>query len=163
LGDYGRSATLVQEARQLASVIVSQSVGARLTLAVGRVHYRSSQPGKALMAMKEAAIMAEEMGEAGYQTLGVALFLARPSSVQLERLEEAEEMLASVIDVCTQHGDYHHLAAAINNRMFISLARRQTDRMMEDLQRVLEIAREVGFPQIEMYTRNNLGECCFFE
>jgi hypothetical protein len=68
-----------------------------------------------------------------------------------------------VIEVCTHHGDYHHLAAAINNRMFISLARRQTDRMMGDLQRVLEIAREVGFPQIEMYTRNNLGECCFFE
>jgi tetratricopeptide (TPR) repeat protein len=163
LGDYGRSATLVQEARRLASAIVSDSVGARLTLAVGRVHYRSGQPEKALLSMKEAALMAEEMGEAGYPTLVVSLLLAVPSSVQLERLEEAEEMLARVIDVCSHHGDYHHLAAAINNRMFISLARRQTDRMMEDLQRVLEISREVGFPQIEMYTRNNLGECCFFE
>jgi len=65
--------------------------------------------------------------------------------------------------VCTQHGDYHHLAGALNNRMFVSLQRRQTDRMMADLGRVLEIARESGFPQIEMYTRNNLGECCFFE
>jgi tetratricopeptide (TPR) repeat protein len=55
------------------------------------------------------------------------------------------------------------LAAAINKRMFISLARQQTDRMMADLHRVLEISREVGFPQIEMYTRNNLGECYFLQ
>ncbi|HEY3594259.1 MAG TPA: protein kinase, partial [Polyangiaceae bacterium] len=163
LGDYGRSATLVQDAEQLASDVTSPLVVARLTLAVGRVHFRSGQPDKTLPAMKDAARMAEPLGQAGYPTLVVSLLLAVPSSVQLDRLEEAEEILSRVIDACTQHGDYHHLAAAINNRMFISLARRQTDRMMEDLTRVLEIAREVGFPQIEMYTRNNLGECHFFE
>jgi tetratricopeptide (TPR) repeat protein len=163
LGDYGRSATLVQEARILASDIRSQLVAARLTLAIGRVHYRSGQPEKALVAMNEAAAIAEQMGEEGYHTLVVALLLAVPSSVQLEQLEDAERTLARAIEECTQHGDYHHLAGALNNRMFVSLQRRQTDRMMADLGRVLEIARESGFPQIEMYTRNNLGECCFFE
>jgi len=162
MGDIGRSASIVDEAKALASAVKADWLEARLTMARGRVHHRRGQAQESIEILKEAAAQAERMGEEGYETFVIALALAGPDCVSLGRIEEAEEMMTRVVAVCEQHGDYHHLAAALNNRIFIWLSRTQMDKAIQDLERVLEIAREVGFPQIELHTQNNLAECLFF-
>jgi tetratricopeptide (TPR) repeat protein len=163
MGDIGRSASMVEEAAARSAGVKTDWLEARLNMARGRVHHRRGESQKSIEKLKEAAAQAERMGEDGYETFVIALALAAPDCVGVGRIEEAEELMSRVVAVCEQHGDYHHLAAALNNRIFIWLSRTQMDRAIQDLERVLEIAREVGFPQIELHTQNNLAECLFFK
>jgi tetratricopeptide (TPR) repeat protein len=163
MGDMGRSATIVDEAAALTEGVKADWLAARLTMARGRVLHRRGQAQESIEILKEAAAKAERMGEDGYETFVVALALAAPDCVNLGRIEEAEQMMTRVIATCEQHGDYHHLAAALNNRIFIWLSRTQMDKAIEDLERVLEITREMGFPQLEIQAHNNLAECLFFK
>ena len=163
MGDMGRSASTVDEAARLAGGVQADWLAARLTMARGRVHHRRGQAQESIEVLKQAAEQAERMGEDGYETFVIALALAGPDCVSLGRIEEAEEMMTRVVAACEQHGDYHHLAAALNNRIFIWLSRTQMDKAIQDLERVLEISREIGFPQIELHTQNNLAECLFFK
>jgi eukaryotic-like serine/threonine-protein kinase len=163
MGDIGRSATIVDEAAALANGVTGGWLEARLNMARGRVHHRRGQAHESIEVLKQAAAQAERIGEDGYETFVIALALAGPDCVGLGRIEEAEQMMARVVAACEQHGDYHHLAAALNNRIFIWLSRTQMDKAIQDLERVLEIAREVGFPQIELHTQNNLAECLFYK
>jgi tetratricopeptide (TPR) repeat protein len=163
MGDIGRSASMVEEAAARSAGVKTDWLEARLNMARGRVHHRRGESQESIEKLKEAAAQAERMGEDGYETFVIALALAAPDCVGVGRIEEAEELMSRVVAVCEQHGDYHHLAAALNNRIFIWLSRTQMDRAIQDLERVLEIAREVGFPQIELHTQNNLAECLFFK
>ncbi|HEX9296253.1 MAG TPA: protein kinase, partial [Polyangiaceae bacterium] len=162
IGDIGRSASLVEEAALLARDARADLVRARLTMARGRIHHRLGRPQQSVDFLKEAVALAEPLGEAAYETLVISLVLLGPNYVALGRLDEAEQMMTRAVQVSQQHGDYHHLAAALNNRISIWLSRRQMDLAIRDLERVLEISREAGFPQIEFHTHYNLGECLFF-
>jgi tetratricopeptide (TPR) repeat protein len=162
MGDIGRSSSMVDEATALTEGAQADWLAARLTMARGRVLHRRGQAQESIEILKEAAAMAERMGEDGYETFVIALALAAPDCVNLGRIEEAEQMMMRAVAACEQHGDYHHLSAALNNRIFIWLSRTQMDKAIEDLARVLEISREMGFPQTELHTHNNLAECLFF-
>jgi tetratricopeptide (TPR) repeat protein len=162
MGDMGRSATIVDEATALADHVVAERLEARLTMARGRVFHRRGQAQESIELLTRAAAQAERLGEDAYETFVIALALGGPDCVGLGRIEEAERMLARVITACEQHGDYHHLAAALNNRIFVWMARAEVDKAIQDLERVLEISRELGFPQIELHTQNNLAECLFY-
>ncbi|HMI85066.1 MAG TPA: protein kinase [Polyangiaceae bacterium] len=163
MGDIGRSATIVEEATALAGAVKADWLEARLTMARGRVHHRRGETQESIEILKEAAAKAERIGEDGYETFVIALALAAPDCVNVGRIDEAEQMMTRVVAACEQHGDFHHLAAALNNRIFLWLSRTQMDKAIQDLERVLEISREVGFPQIELHTQNNLAECLFFK
>jgi tetratricopeptide (TPR) repeat protein len=163
MGDIGRSSSIVDEATALTQGVQADWLAARLTMARGRVLHRRGQAQESIEILKEAAAMAERMGEDGYETFVIALALAAPDCVNLGRIEEAEQMMTRAVAACEQHGDYHHLSAALNNRIFIWLSRTQMDKAIEDLARVLEISREMGFPQTELHTHNNLAECLFFK
>jgi tetratricopeptide (TPR) repeat protein len=162
MGDIGRSSSIVDEATALTEGVQADWLAARLTMARGRVLHRRGQAKESIEILKEAAAKAERMGEDGYETFVIALALAAPDCVNLGRIEEAEQMMTRVVAACEQHGDYHHLSAALNNRIFIWLSRTQVDKAIEDLERVLGISREMGFPQLELHTHNNLAECLFF-
>lgn len=163
MGDISRSAAMVEEAAARSAGVKTDWLEARLNMARGRVHHRRGESQESIEKLKEAAAQAERMGEDGYETFVIALALAAPDCVGVGRVEEAEEMMARVIEACKQHGDYQHLAAALNNRIFIWLSRTQMDRAIQDLERVLEISREQGFPQLELHTQNNLAECLFYK
>jgi tetratricopeptide (TPR) repeat protein len=162
MGDMGRSASIVDEATALGNHVDTERLEARLTMARGRVFHRRGQAQESIELLKQAAAQAERLGEDAYETFVIALALGGPDCVGLGRIEEAEQMLARVIAACEQHGDYHHLAAALNNRIFVWMARAEVDKAIQDLERVLEISRELGFPQIELHTQNNLAECLFY-
>ena len=162
MGEMGRSANVVEQANALADKVEADWLEARLTLARGRVHHRRDQAQESVELFKRAAAQAERIGEHGYETFVIALALIGPACVSLGRIDEAEQMLARVITACEQHGDYHHLAAALNNRIFVWLARAEMDKAVQDLERVLEISRELGFPQLELHTQSNLAECLFY-
>jgi tetratricopeptide (TPR) repeat protein len=161
MGDMGRSASVVDEATALGDRVETDRIEARLTLARGRVHHRRGQAQESIELLKQAAAQAERLGEEGYETFVIALALGGPDCASLGRIDEAEQMLARVITACEQHGDFHHLAAALNNRIFVWMARAQMDKAVQDLERVIEISRELGFPQLELNTQNNLAECLF--
>ena len=65
------------------------------------------------------------------------------------------------IAACKQHGDYQHLASALNNRVFVWVARSEVEKAREDLKRSIAIARELGFQQHELQAQNNLAELSF--
>jgi eukaryotic-like serine/threonine-protein kinase len=161
MGDMGRSASIVEEAKALADRVDADWLDARLTMARGRVFHRRAQTQESIELLKEAAAQAERMGEDGYETFVIALALGGVDCVGLGRLEEAERMFERVILACEQHGDYQHMAAALNNRVFVWMARADMDKAIQDLERGLEIARELGFPQLELHTQNNLAEVFF--
>jgi tetratricopeptide (TPR) repeat protein len=161
MGDMGRAASIVEEATVLAERVQADWLEARLTMARGRISHRRGHAQESVDLFKRAAAQAERMGEDGYETFVIALALGGPDCVGLGRIEEAEQMLDRVIAACEQHGDYQHLAAALNNRVFVWMARADMDRAVQDLERGLEIARELGFPQLELHTQNNLAECFF--
>jgi tetratricopeptide (TPR) repeat protein len=163
MGDISRSAAMVEEAAARSAGVKTDWLEARLNMARGRVHHRRGEAQESIEKLKEAAAQAERMGEDGYETFVIALALAAPDCVGVGRVEEAEELMARVVEACKQHGDYQHLAVALNNRIFIWLSRTQMDRAIQDLERVLEISREQGFPQLELHTQNNLAECLFFK
>ena len=163
MGEIGRSATVVDEAAALADRVQADSLKARLTLARGRSVHRRGQAQESIELLKQAAEQAERLGEEGYETFVIALVLGGPDCVGLGRIEEAEQMMDRVIAACEQHGDYHHLASALNNRVFVWMARADLAGAMRDLERGLEISRELGFPQLELYAQNNLGECFFYQ
>ncbi|MET0594981.1 MAG: protein kinase [Polyangiaceae bacterium] len=163
MGDLGRSAAMAEEAATLSAVVKTDWLEARLNMALGRVHHRRGQAKESIDKLTEAAAQAEQMGEDGYETFVIALALAAPDCVGLGRIDEAEQMMTRVVAACEQHGDYYHLAAALNNRIFLWLSRTQMDKAIQDLERVLEIAREVGFPQLELHTQHNIAECLFFK
>ena len=162
MGDYGRSGATVDAAAARADHVQMDWLEARLTLARGRACYRRGQAQESIEFLERAAAQAERMGEDGYETFVIALAMAGPASVSLGRIEQGEQMLDRVIAACEQHGDYQHLAAALNNRIFVWMARAEVDKAIQDLERVLEISRELGLPQIELRTQNNLAECLFF-
>jgi tetratricopeptide (TPR) repeat protein len=163
MGDFARSETLALEARDLATGVETELLQMRLAVALGRVHYRLGRMDPCIETLRPSVGEAQRAGDAAYEVLVIALLIGGPACARAGRLEEADEMLSLAVTICEQHGDFHHLAAALNNRMFIALAREELDKALLDLERVVEISREVGFTSIEVLAQNNLGECKFMQ
>lgn len=161
LGDFPRSAELTQKARTTDIQKASELMSARLEMALGRVHHRSGDKEIAIEQNLWAAARAESIGDAGYETFVTALVMVGSDCASLGRFDEAENVLARVIEQAEARGDLLHVAAALNNRTFISLGRGDAVRMIRDLERVLQIMRQTGVASFEFHAAGNLGEVHF--
>lgn len=156
------SADLVERAHAVAARLPSDDlVRARLRLGRGRSQFRFGEWTSALQSCSEAALAAEAVGEAGYETRVIALLLAGPlaavSGDETRGLAIFDELLA----LCRAHGDLIHLAAAHANRAFVWLASGRVDELVADIRQSIEISRRVGFPAQEIRALFNLAEIMF--
>jgi tetratricopeptide (TPR) repeat protein len=165
VGDYRKSAELVEEAEQVKTHMTaepSELLQARLLVALGRKAYRAVQYDVSVEYNQEAARRAERLEDAGYETFVIALLLAGPSWAALGRWEEAEQLLNAAVQAAEVRGDLIHLAAALNNRSFVWNARGEREKLLGDMQRVRQVARQTGFGPLEFHAEANIGEVYYY-
>jgi tetratricopeptide (TPR) repeat protein len=161
MNDYVRSAERVEAAVELAGPAPAPLAAARIALARGRTLLRAARWPEAAAALEAAAARAETLGDEGYETLVVGLLLLGFLLPHLGRAAEAERVLSRSLSLASARGDAPHVAAALNNRRNLWVARGALDRAVEDLASLLRIGRDLGMVGIEYLGRFNLGELLY--
>jgi tetratricopeptide (TPR) repeat protein len=161
MNDYARSAERVEAAVELAGPHPAPLAAARIALARGRTLLRAARWPEAAAALEAAAARAETLGDEGYETLVVGLLLLGFLLPHLGRAEEAERVLSRSLSLASARGDALHVAAALNNRRNLWVARGALDRAVDDLAGFLRIGRDLGMVGIEYLGRFNLGELLY--
>jgi tetratricopeptide (TPR) repeat protein len=155
--DFSQSYDLVRAAESLATA-PSALAAARIAMGRARAHHRQLDPEACVRVGTEAARMAEALGDVGYETMVTALLLVAPSCADLGRTDEAERVFDKVLAAAQAHGDMHHLAAGINNRVVLWFALKEVDKLFADLAETVRISREVCVPLHECVAVRNMGE-----
>jgi hypothetical protein len=156
--EYRASKELTERAQTLASQVDSPLFQARLLLARGRsaIHFADWRGSAELL--EQAVAEAAPLGDEGYETFTVALLLLTPALALTGRTDAAEAASARAISTCEQHADRLHLITAVQNRLFLWTARRDAARALADVERSLELARELGMPGAEYRAEFNLAD-----
>jgi tetratricopeptide (TPR) repeat protein len=163
--EYVRSRELVAEAEGLfgAAPAAAQTDALRAALLVGqgRASWRLAEPKLAIDRLREATVVAERLGEDGYETRVIALLLLGDLLPYHGQVEEAERAFETVLSVCEAHGDRAHLMVAYLNRRQLWIGRRNLERALEDSRRSIALAREIGFVTATFMGEYNLGELLY--
>ncbi len=146
--DYRRSSELVEQA---AGIEGSRSAHAeaRLLLGLGRSAFRFDRRAEAAALLERAAASAGRLGDAGYETLVISDLLRGYILAELGSLDESERVFERVIALCEARGDRLHLGAALGNRSMLWIGRNDERRLLADLRRLLDLARELGNGRME--------------
>ncbi len=155
--EYRRSSELVEQAAAIAASGSSARLAARLLLGLGRSAFRFDRHAEAAELLERAAASAERLGDAGYETLVIADLLRGYILAQLGQLDESERVFDRVIPLCEARGDQLHLGAALGNRSMLWICRSDQIRLLADLRRLLDIARELGNSRMEQQAHFYLG------
>jgi tetratricopeptide (TPR) repeat protein len=158
MDNYKTSAERVRQARELASGPMSRALEARILLGLGRALHRESREEEASRLLEQAAELASEVGDEGYETVVVALLLLGFTLQGLGRLAEAARALDRSVALCEEHRDTLHLGSAMNIRGLLRACLGDKAGMVADLERVLSIGRELGQGMLEIVAHYNLGE-----
>ncbi len=159
MDEYTSSEARVDRARALASSTpVSSALEARLLLGRGRSLYRFSRGEEAAELVERAVTLAEQLGDAAYETHVISLMILGSIYPALNRLEDARQVISRTVHLCEQHGDMLHLVGAINNRALYRACLGDRAGMHADFVRVLSLARELGHRTPELYAHYNLAE-----
>jgi len=158
VGDWTRSGALAADAQALAAAGSTPLLDARLVYAQGRMFHRADKPAEASALFEKSAAMAESLGAEGYETQVLSLSLAGWDFSLLRRFDEAEDVFSRLIATCEERNDMLNMTVALNNRAILSLLSKKTERLLQDLRRLIVIAREVGLPLVECSTMKDLGE-----
>ena len=153
--EWHRSRDLAGLAQELVRGVAAPALQARVLLAVGRSFHRFNQDPEAANLLREAARLAESIGDEGYEvqvTAGLLLGFMLPF---IGRLDEAEEQLERVNRLASAKGDELHLGALWNNRSCLWIARNDRTRFMEDSRRVLDYSRRMGLANLERLANLN--------
>jgi tetratricopeptide (TPR) repeat protein len=126
-----------------------------------RVHHRRGEAESSIARGTEAARKAGELGDSAYETRVGALLMVASDCANLNRLDEAERCFEDAIRLAEAHGDLLHLAGTHINRVLLWFARKDAQRIFEDFERTIVIAREIGQPQLEYYALWGLGEVAY--
>ena len=158
--DYARSRELVDRAQQIcgAERLDSPALTARLLLGEGRALFRSGRWAESLAFLEKAALLADGLGDPGYETRVISLLLMVTVLPQLGRIEEAERISERVVALASGRKDQLHLGSALNNRRNIMIARKDVPRALADQRSFMRIGRELGFVIAEYVGEYNLGE-----
>jgi len=157
--DFRRSQTCVEEAQLLASGGTGRPVQeARLLLGLGRSAHRFSREEEARGLLERAVAAAEPLGDEGYETRVIALFMLGFVLPAIGRLAEGEAMLERAIAECRARGDRVHLFAALSSRALALGFRGATGAMVAELQALRDLARELGHVIMQLVAEFNLGE-----
>ena len=65
------------------------------------------------------------------------------------------------LEVYEAHGDMAGIAATLQNRALTSFLTNRIDRVLSDFKRIIQIAREYGYPMSESMVLRDLGEVYF--
>jgi tetratricopeptide (TPR) repeat protein len=156
--DYTASKERVESALQLAGPDASPLVSARLLMGQGRTAHRFSQDLKGSELLTTAKVACEKLGDEAYETLIVSYLLNGYILSTLARYEEAEANFNAVIPICERHGDRLHLGAAVGNRSMLWLMKGEQEKMIADLNQLLEVSRELGNSRMEQVSHLNLAQ-----
>jgi tetratricopeptide (TPR) repeat protein len=160
LFEWSSSRELAERARELARGLSAPALQARVLLAVGRSLTRFNQDREAADLLRQASRRAEAIGDEGYEvqvTAGLMLGFLLPL---LGLVDEAEDYLLRVNQLCEAKGDELHLAALWINRSCLWIARNDRERFLEDIARLLAYARRMGSASMERFATFN--SACFF-
>jgi serine/threonine protein kinase/tetratricopeptide (TPR) repeat protein len=156
-----RSSALVEEARRVCPEAPPARLEIEMSVALGRARHRANDHEAALQLLVPAAAKAEALGDEGYEMFVIALLLCGWSYATLGKLDESEATFARAVAAAEARHDQVHLAAVINNRITLWFGRAAITRLLADLQRVRDIARESGFVHMEGHVELNLGETLY--
>ncbi len=164
MGDFSSSKARVEEAERAAGLLagVGGELQAALFLARGRSCLRFPPDDTAAGLLWKAIAAAADLGDDGYEILIIAYLLLGGMLPFLNRLDEADAALDRAIRASAEHEDRLHLAAAFNNRGLARGFRGDGESVIADYGRVLELARELGQPTMELMATFNLAEFHYF-
>ena len=158
LKDWTRAGQLVERAGELSVGLDDLLLRAKLIFARGRTLHRAEKTAAACTCFEESAALAETLGDDGYETHVLSLGLAGWAYSLSGRIAEAEKTFARLVSLTESRRDMLNLTMALSNRCIVWMLSFQTSRLLEDLRRVIAIARETGFPLIECSSSKDLGE-----
>ena len=159
--DFARSRELVEEAERLAGAVAAEALRARIILGKGRALWRADQRREAVAMLEVAAALAEQVGDQSYETLIISLILLEFLLPHVGRIEDAERTSQRAIALAREKGDRLHLASALNNRVFIRIARKDVAGACKDLEAYMQIGRELGIARTEWIAEFNLGDILY--
>ncbi len=160
--EYRRSAVLTEQAQSVAGADAPPLFRARLLQALGRAASRSSQDRVGVQLLREAAAVAEQLGDEAYEILVTTNVHLGFSLTFLGLTEEAETRLARVEELATQRGDELHLGSMYNNRCCLWIGCNNRPRFMEDVQVLLGIAHRLGNLSLTLNGQYNAGNFLFW-
>lgn len=162
MNEYRASQIMVERARALAQErAISRLIEARLLLGTGRSHMRFSRLTEAHDALQAAIAIADPLGDAGYETLVIALLLLCLILPVQGAVEDADRLSERLIALCERRGDRMHLASALVNRRVVCIAQKRVQQVLDDTARAIELSRELGIAEFEYVCEYNMGEVLF--
>jgi tetratricopeptide (TPR) repeat protein len=159
--DFDRSAALVAESERLIAGAGSPALQARLLLGKARALFRADRRAEACSAFQQAARLAEEVGDAAYETLIISLVMLESVLAEVGDAQEAGRAADRAISICRDRGDQLHLVAALNNRRQVLVARKDVAGAVEDQLSMMRIGRELGMLLAEYFGQTNLSELLY--
>jgi eukaryotic-like serine/threonine-protein kinase len=147
--EWQRSRDLAERARELVGDHQDPLLRARMLLAIGRSRCRFSDERTAIANLRAAVELAEAEGDEGYEVVVVADLLLGFILPFCGLIDEAEERLGRVEQLCQAKGDEAHLMAMWNNRSCLWIARNDRARFMEDSSKAMALARRNGGANVE--------------
>jgi tetratricopeptide (TPR) repeat protein len=111
--------------------------------------------------LQTAIEAAETLGEDGYETLTQSLNMLVFCAANTGQLELAEEATNRVLRVFGEHGDMLGIAGTLHNRCMLSLLTNNIERLVSDLERIVQISREYGFSIAEGLAVRDLAEVSY--
>ena len=159
MDEYTSSEARVDRARALSSsTTLSSALLARLLLGKGRSLYRFSRGEEAAELLEGAVVLAEQLGDAAYETHVISLIVLGSIYPGLNRLDDARQVISRTVHLCERHGDLLHLVGALNNRALYLAYLGDRAGMHADFVRMLQLARELGHRTPELCAYYNLAE-----
>jgi tetratricopeptide (TPR) repeat protein len=160
--DWPQSAAVSEEARLLAQgELCTPLVEARVGMGRGRTLMRQDKLPEAVLTMEHAIEVAGRLGEEGYEPYTQGLSMMAWALACMTRYEDSERAFARCVATFEEHGDMIGLAGALQNRCTLSFLTNSIDRVLADYRRIIQIAREYGFPIAECLATKDLGEIYF--
>jgi len=156
--EFDRSKTLVDEATALSPQALDNLMGARLLMSQGRSKIRSGDIDEGCQILLQAASQSDALGESGYETGVISRLFVGCLIAQQGQIAEAEKIFDRLLQDCEAHQDLMHMAAALNNRYGLWLAKNDIQSIILDFRRTLAISRESGSALAEVDAIANLAE-----
>lgn len=151
----GPALAAYREARVLYRKMDADTTEARVTGAIGTVHYLRSENDAALEAFRQAAVVARDAGKDAYE----ARLLNNMGVIErrLGRFDSAAVHVRQSLVFHRAQADRERVGQALNNLANIEEERGQLDRALRHYQEALSIARELDLTDDIPSYLNNLG------
>jgi eukaryotic-like serine/threonine-protein kinase len=162
--DWARSRAASDEAIAIVAAheeLRTPLMHARLLMAQGRTYMRLERIPEMLEQLREVVRVAEKLGEEGYEPYTQSLSMIGFAAANIGLFDEAEAALDRCLEAFEAHGDMYGIISALQNRTMCSILLNKIDRLLVDFKRIVQIAREFGYPMSEATVAHDLGEAYF--